>query len=648
MARKIEVEMKYEVARPGSADRYLVAPELGPFTPDGQVRSMRVEDRYVDSADWALARAGFAARLRKTSRGTEISIKATNVSPGRLHRREEIEGPADEALVPGGWPASQARNVVVEFCGDEPLIEMLTIRQLRRVRLLAAGGTRAELSLDEVEVIGQGRVLDTFEELEVELKRGDEKSLQGLVELFDTDPALTAVSRSKLDRAMMSIRTAMPSMPAELRHHWEGAPAVLLAGVSPADAADAADAADRPGHADRTGDAAGAASERAADVAPVAQSVAPAAQSVAPAAQSVAPAAQSVAPAAQSVAPAAQSVASAAQSVASAAEPEAPTRLATEPAPHRKPNARAVGIVADDSMPEAAVKVVRFHFGKMQRREAGTRSGSDAEDLHDMRVSTRRMRAAWRVFDGAFKAGKTRKIRRHLETIADKLGVVRDLDVLIEGLEAYGAGLDDEKRPGLAPLETLWRRQRGNARAQLISELDSPSYAAFVKEMEDFLEDGANSAAAFASPTSPHRVRDRAASRIWAAYEAVRAYELVLPWADVETLHDLRIATKWLRYTLEFFGETLGPDFPRLLERVVALQEHLGLLHDADVASKLARDMLVARAGDLSSVEADAIGSYLRSRERELERRRRGLGTVWRAVSGAPFRRALGRATAAL
>ena len=116
-ARKIEVEMKYEVARPGSADRYLVAPELGPFTPDGQVRSIRVEDRYVDSTDWALARAGFAARLRKTSRGTEISLKATNVSPGRLHRREEIEGPADEALVPGGWPASQARNVVMEHGG---------------------------------------------------------------------------------------------------------------------------------------------------------------------------------------------------------------------------------------------------------------------------------------------------------------------------------------------------------------------------------------------------------------------------------------------------------------------------------------------------------------------------------------------------
>jgi CHAD domain-containing protein len=596
-ARKIEVEMKYEVARPGSADRYLVAPELGPFTPDGQVRSIRVEDRYVDSAGWALARAGFAARLRKTSRATEISLKATNVSPGRLHRREEIEGPADEALVPGSWPASQARDVVMELCGDEPLIEMLTIRQLRRVRLLAAGGTRAEMSLDEVEVIGQGRVLDTFEELEVELKRGDEKSLESLVRLFDTDPALAAVSRSKLDRAMSSIRRAMPSMPAELRRHWEGAPAAMHTGGSPTDEADRADGAS---------DALSGAVEWAPAVAPA-------------------------------LPPETED-----------AQPEAPTASAAGSKPSQKLGPRTVGIVADDSMPEAAAKVLRFNFGKMQRREAGTRDGSHAEDLHDMRVSTRRMRAAWRVFDGAFKAGKTRKIRRHLETIADKLGVVRDLDVLIEGLEAYGAGLDEDQRPGLAALNTLWRRQRGNARTQLISELDSPSYAAFVKEMQDFLEDGVNSAAAVASPTSPNRVRDRAASKIWAAYESVRAYELILPWADVETLHELRIATKWLRYALEFFGETLGPDFPRLLDRVVALQEHLGQLHDADVAAKLARDLLVARAGDLSSVESEAIGAYLHSRERELERRRRGLGPIWRAVNGAPFRRALGRATATL
>jgi CHAD domain-containing protein len=299
-------------------------------------------------------------------------------------------------------------------------------------------------------------------------------------------------------------------------------------------------------------------------------------------------------------------------------------------------------------MPEAAYKVLAFHFARMQRREAGTRTGADAEDLHDMRVATRRMRAAWRVFDGAFKAGKTKKIRRPLEMLADRLGSVRDLDVLIEGLETYQATLDERRRPGVEPLLSVWRRQRERARAQLIGELDSHRYANFVRDMDEFLDAGAHAAATVGTPTAPHRVRDRAASQIWAAYEVVQAYEVVLPWASTETLHDLRISTKWLRYTLQFFGETLGPDGARLLGRVAALQEHLGCLHDADVAAKLARDLLVARADQLSKLEADAIGAYLRAREREVARRRRALGVVWRAVTGGPFRRALGRATAAL
>lgn len=46
--RKIEVEMKYKVATAGAGDRYLVAPALGSFVPDGPVRSVQMEDRYVD------------------------------------------------------------------------------------------------------------------------------------------------------------------------------------------------------------------------------------------------------------------------------------------------------------------------------------------------------------------------------------------------------------------------------------------------------------------------------------------------------------------------------------------------------------------------------------------------------------------------
>ncbi|MBA3235295.1 MAG: CHAD domain-containing protein, partial [Chloroflexi bacterium] len=149
-------------------------------------------------------------------------------------------------------------------------------------------------------------------------------------------------------------------------------------------------------------------------------------------------------------------------------------------------------------------------------------------------------------------------------------------------------------------------------------------------------------------PTEPHHVRDTAASRIWAAYEAVRAYEPVLRWADVETLHDLRIAGKWLRYTLEFVREALGPEAAPLIARITALQDHLGLMNDADVSASMARTFLVEHAGDLSTLESAAIGRYLVSREREVVRLRRSIGTRWRGIAGVTFRRTLGRVVAGL
>jgi CHAD domain-containing protein len=593
--RAVEVELKYEVPVRGAADGYLVAPRLGPYRPGGQARATRVEDRYVDTAGRALERAGYAARLRTGSRGTEIGLKAMASAGGKLHRREELEGPADPSMPPRDWPDSVARTAILELCGDEPLGELLSIRQLRHVRKLiaddaateagAAPGT-AELSVDRVEVYCGGVVVDSFDELEVELRSGPEAPLVALAAVLDRDRNLGHVTRSKLERASAAVRANLARLPQEARLRWEPTPEPKVGKP-----------ARRRRHRQSAGETAATETPQAAETPPVVEA--------------------------------------------------APTGL-DDGREAVKQGPRTLDLVADDTMPEAARKILSFHFARMRKREAGTREGLDAEELHDMRVAVRRMRAAWRVFDGTFKPGRTKPLRRRLRTLSDKLGAVRDLDVLIEGLEAYCDGLDEEQRPGTEPLLELWRRQRETARRQLIEELDSRGYAGFVRDMDQFLSAGANSAASVAVPTVPHRVRDRAPSLIWSAYESVRAYELVLPWADVETIHQLRIATKWLRYTLEFFGETLGRDGAMLLARVVALQDYLGCFHDADVAAKLARDVLVALAGELTKVEAEAIGSYLHSRERELARRRRSLGPVWRAVDGAPFRRALGRATAAV
>jgi CHAD domain-containing protein len=313
----------------------------------------------------------------------------------------------------------------------------------------------------------------------------------------------------------------------------------------------------------------------------------------------------------------------------------------------RLPVLKSPGVTAEDLHSEAGRKVLRFHLARMLAREPGTRDGTDPEELHGMRVATRRMRAAWRVFGDGYQPHRTRLFRRRLRELAALLGGVRDLDVLIEATEAYGQAIGAPDLAGLGPLLEAWRSDRDLARVRLIVELDSKGHRRFVDDYVDFVS-SPNRDVLQVETTLPHRVRDTAASRIWTAYEHVRAYEAVLRWADVPTLHQLRIAAKRLRYTLEFVREPLGEDAGPLIARVVALQDHLGFMNDAEVAATMARTFLVEHGNELTEPEAQAIGRYLVSREREVARLKRTVGTAWRGVAGLTFRRGLGRTVAIL
>jgi CHAD domain-containing protein len=318
-------------------------------------------------------------------------------------------------------------------------------------------------------------------------------------------------------------------------------------------------------------------------------------------------------------------------------------KAAEDPA-HRLPVVpKSPGIKAEDSLAEAGRKVLRMHLARMLHFEAGTRSGEDIEDLHKMRVATRRMRAAWRVFDGAYRPKVQKRYVRELRDIARALGEVRDIDVLLEDLDAYLAELPGPGREAMEPLRAAWRRQRETARKRLLARLDSKGYREFVDDYLDFTE--SPGAAEVRPPLGqPSLVRDTAGSRILAAYEHVRAYQTIITWADVPTLHALRIESKRLRYTLEYFSEVLPVSSRKLIAQVTEVQDHLGLMSDADVAASTTRTWLNVNAPHLPATSRDAVGLYLDSREADVERLRRSFRPLWKRLTGAPFRKALGTA----
>jgi CHAD domain-containing protein len=89
---------------------------------------------------------------------------------------------------------------------------------------------------------------------------------------------------------------------------------------------------------------------------------------------------------------------------------------------------------------------------------------------------------------------------------------------------------------------------------------------------------------------------------------AVRAFGDILPTATPAQFHQLRIQFKELRYTLTFFEDLLGETSGRIIEMTRLVQDHLGLLNDASVATALliAMDCCpeeVAIYGDLHQAE---------------------------------------------
>lgn len=85
----------------------------------------------------------------------------------------------------------------------------------------------------------------------------------------------------------------------------------------------------------------------------------------------------------------------------------------------------------------------------------------EIERVHDMRVATRRLRAALELFEPCFPAKRHRKALKRVKALADALGERRDRDVEIEFLEGFVSEAPAGDQEALEErIEWLRREQR--------------------------------------------------------------------------------------------------------------------------------------------------------------------------------------------
>ena len=664
----MEIEAKFSAPDDAALERLRALGELAGFEL-GAGETAQMSDVYLDTDDRALQSAGMFCRRRDLGGRVLLTVKRSGGGrPGAVHRRDEWEldlpPELDPDAGPDQWPAGEARERVTKAARGRPLQPLAEIRQTRLARPVTRDGrVVAELSLDTLTfVVGDGAQAPRYE-VEAELKgEGVEDDLAVLAAALQRDFDLVPQPLSKFERALAALDASAPAGPllsadeerllTRIARRTDAAGRRARALLAVHAGALQRDAAAKAGMAPRTvrywlnrfqheglaifpARLVSAVKRRASGAEPGKGGVPAKAETP-----------DKAAAPAEAATPAKGAAPAEAATPAKAAAPGRPPKRAARP-----------GIRATDTMAEAAFKTLRFHLDRMLDHEAGTRVGDDPEDLHDMRVATRRMRAALRVFAPYLDARTMRPIERGLRRTGRVLGAVRDLDVFHEKTMHYLDGLPPERHGELDPLLDIWREQRDEARGELLAYLDGDRYPRFVEAFTALLDDPRRAALPFVTDEQearPHRVALVLPAVVYDRVTAVWAYDDVVGGHDtpLPRFHRLRIAGKAMRYTLEFFEEVLGPEAKPLIGATKAMQDHLGDLQDAVVTCTILRNFLTwgrweppasnARR-DMTMLVAPGVAAYLAARQAELNRLVDTFPEMWVTIRGGGFSRQLAR-----
>ena len=236
----------------------------------------------------------------------------------------------------------------------------------------------------------------------------------------------------------------------------------------------------------------------------------------------------------------------------------------------------------------------RFH-AEVKRASEKT----SPEVIHDVRVATRRLRQALRVFGPLTDKKAAKRARRELKPLIEAGGAVRDCDIAMQLFSDAHLSrqhpLWDELRAERAGAETRFRKRVEKARrAPDLPARDDARLPAPALLVPKYFRQG------------------RAATQ---------------PGIPPGELHAFRLATKRLRYTLELFKPLYGPALATRIEDLRKIQEILGNANDAVVSAARLR----ARAR-----RDPALEPATRTLERRVSRLQSEFRALWRRQMDAP------------
>lgn len=236
---------------------------------------------------------------------------------------------------------------------------------------------------------------------------------------------------------------------------------------------------------------------------------------------------------------------------------------------------------------DAARRVISLRLEAV--RDCIGRAIRDREDrrqnIHALRVATRRATAAVDIFRDCLPKRVHKEVRAHLRSLRRAVGAARDWDVLLQHLTKAAKRADDSDRPTYDMLHGYALAHRIPAQQQL--EVACPDYPFGFDRLlarsvaaVGWRQESQPTLGSFTRPLISVLVDDL--NTLAARGDG-----------DWEMLHEVRIAAKRLRYSLEVVEDCFGPSLEaHLAPSLTRLQEVLGTVNDSFNASMLLRQIV--------------------------------------------------------
>lgn len=249
--------------------------------------------------------------------------------------------------------------------------------------------------------------------------------------------------------------------------------------------------------------------------------------------------------------------------------------------------ATPIGLNKRMTVTQGFIEIASACLDQLTANEAGVALGHDQEFVHQMRVATRRLRTAVKLFEAHIKSEQLAAIDTELKWLGSELGATRDYDVFLsETLPPICAAYPNHAELTQLRIDTEALQQRALTASR--ATIQSTRYQQLLMAAGAELLNLSRSPDVKATTKQSESMLDFAQAKLSKLHRRIKQHAKHLVSLGAEERHGVRILGKRLRYAGEFFTSLFPSKHAKpYLRHLANLQTVLGALNDGATATTI-------------------------------------------------------------